>query len=395
MSPFRYGRAAFVAAALSLVASASLHAQTFVDPTATFMYPEHVTLGNLVYVGPFATLRAGAEGEEEFIVVGGESNIQDNVTISARGGEVALGEMAILAHGSTVRGPATIGETGVCPPGQEICPSFVGFNSEVEGAVIEKDAMVLHLARVAPGVVIPSGRKVLSGKNVASQSEVEEKTAVVTEGDRAFMHGVIEVNVAFAEKYHELAVDPGDLTGINYDPGHTEFNHDADLPTLAGEETQDPDFRNRIIGDVRLADDWDALNKVMGQHISLRADEGEPFEIGTIADMNDRVTMHGLEHTHIHLGDHGRYGYRSIVHGGPSSFPLGSEEPDNTTVTGDNVKIGTKSVFFRSRIGADSKIGSRTLLQQVDCPAGTVFKSRQIVVGDGTNCPAPSYRVEW
>lgn len=392
---FRYGRAAFAVAMLSLGVSAPAHAQTFVDPTATFIYPEHVTLGNLVYVGPFATLRAGAEGEEEFIVVGGESNIQDNVTVSARGGEVALGEMVILAHGSTVRGPATIGETGVCPPEEDICPSFVGFNAEVEGAVIEKDAMVGHLARVAPGVVIPSGRKVLPGKNVASQDEVEAKTALVTEGDRAFMHGVIEVNVAFAEQYHELAVDPTNVTGINYNPGHTEFNPDRHLPTLAEEETRDPDFRNRIIGDVRLADDWDALNKAMEQEISLRADEGTPFEIGTIGKMYDNVTMHALEETHLHLGDHGRYGYRSIVHGGPSSFPLGNEEEHNATVTGDNVKIGTKAVFFRSRIGADSKIGSRSLLQQVDCPAGTKIESRRIVIGDGTNCPVPGYRVEW
>jgi hypothetical protein len=117
-----------------------------------------------------------------------------------------------------VRGPAKIGETGVCPTGQEVCPSFVGFNSEVDGAIIEKDAMVLHLARVARCVTIPSGRKVLSGKHVASQAEVDSKTAPVTEGDRAFIVGVIEVNVAFVEQYTALAADAMKLNGINYDP---------------------------------------------------------------------------------------------------------------------------------------------------------------------------------
>ncbi|NOT53548.1 MAG: hypothetical protein HOP18_02985 [Deltaproteobacteria bacterium] len=133
----------------------------------------------------------------------------------------------------------------------------------------------------------------------------------------------------------------------------------------------------------------------MDDHISLRADEGEPFVIGTIAEMNNHVVFHALEHTHIGMGNGGFYGERVIVHGGPTSFPLGAEEPDNATVTGNNVEIKRSAVFFRSRIGANSTIGSRSLVQQVDCPASTIIGRRQVVIGDGTNCPAPSYPVEW
>src|SRR5689334_15704176 len=101
--------------------------------------------------------------------------------------------------------------------------------------------MVLHLARVTPGVIIPSDRKVLPGKNVESQEEIDAKTAKVDEFDEAFMNGVIDVNVAFAEQYPVLAEeDQENVFGINFDPGHTDFNPDRDLPTLAGVPTRDP-----------------------------------------------------------------------------------------------------------------------------------------------------------
>ena len=70
--------------------------------------------------------------------------------------------------------------------------------------MIEKDAMVLHLARVAPHIRIPSGRKVLPGKLIDTQAEVATKTAPLAEADRAFMDGVIHVNVELAKGYTEL-----------------------------------------------------------------------------------------------------------------------------------------------------------------------------------------------
>ena len=320
------------------------------------------------------------------------------MVIRAKRGEVRLGEMTILAHGSTVKGPASLGETGTCPGSSSStthCPSFVGFNSEVDGAIIQKDAMVLHLAKVGRGVTIPSGRKVLSGKYVASQGEVDSKTAAVTEADRAFMDGVIEVNVEFAKEYPVLTADANNRTGINLDPGNTDFNPTSELPSLAGTRSRVTGFRNRIIGDVRLANNIGDLDGAMDNHISLRADEGEPFVIGTIAEMNSHVVFHALEHTHIGMGNSGFYGEHVIVHGGPTAFPLGTVKANNATVTGNNVEIKKSAVFFRSRIGANSTIGSRSLVQQVDCPASTIIGRRQVVIGDGTNCPAPSYAVEW
>lgn len=356
--------AAMVAGGATVAQSES--GPTFVDPTVTMVRSTSVHLGSLVYVGPYATLIAVFP-----IHVGDESNVQDSVLLSARRAPVDLGEQAIMAHGSAAKDGAVIGEGGSCPSGGRHCPSFVGFNSEVDGGVVERDAMVLHLARVGPGVRIPSGRKVLSGKNVVSQSEVAEKSAPITEADRLFMAGVIEVNVSFAKGYSALAGDdPSNVRGINYDPGGTSFNPTRDLPTFAGVPTRDPSSRARIIGDVRLADDDSAARRIVLS--SLRADEGEAFSVGTIDAMSTHVTFHALEHSHLELGDHGRYGAGAIVHGGPAFWAA--------TSSGDSLTLGRSAVLFQSHVGNGVTIGNRSLVQASDLADGTVIPENTVVV---------------
>jgi carbonic anhydrase/acetyltransferase-like protein (isoleucine patch superfamily) len=355
---------------------------TFIDPTVSIVNREHVTLGQLIYIAPFARLFAGSDWEHG-IVIGNETNVQDSVALAAGGGSIHLGAQVIVAHGANVKGPSRLGTEGHCPDGGTVCPCFVGFNAEVDGAVIEKDAMVSSLARVAPGVTIPSGRSVLPGKNVASNAEVAAKTIPVTEADRAFMHGVIEVNVAFARQYTKLAgEDPSNVYGINYDPGNTPFNPTRDLPTLDGKQTRDPGFRNRIIGNVRLADDQKMLNRVLRSNISLRADEGEPFDVGTIAFMDHQTTFHALEHSHLQLGARGHYGAHSLVHGGPN--------PEDPTTTGANFTLGDQAVFFRSRAGGDCRIGVKSLVQQSNLPNGTVIPDHTVIINNEV-----VGRVEW
>jgi len=341
----------------------------FVDPTATVYGPADVHLGDEVFVGPFARLLTG--GASRPINVGDQSNIQDNVVVDAVRGPVTLGQQAILAHGSTIKSGAEMGQQGTCPGGVARCPSFVGFNSEVDGAVVDKDAMVLHLARVGPGVHIPSGRKVQSGRNVTRQEDVMAKTDPVTEGDRRFMQGVIDVNVAFAHGYAQLqAEDPSNVRGINYDPGGTAFNPNRDLPTLAGVPTRDPAARGRIIGDVRLADSLSARKVAIS---SLRADEGEAFTVGSIDSMGVNTTFHALEHSQIQLGGHGTYGTHSLVHGGPAF--------EATTRSGDGLTLGSYAVLFQSHVGNQATIGPRSLVQASDLPDGTVVPDHTVMVG--------------
>jgi carbonic anhydrase/acetyltransferase-like protein (isoleucine patch superfamily) len=348
---------------------------TFVDPTA-LVERSKVDLGECVYVAPFAEVK-------DEVRVGDRSNVQDSVQVL---GSTRLGDEVILAHGASAIGATRIGETGTCPDpdgagpdaAPEHCPSFVGFNSLTDGAKVEKDAMVTHLARVGPGVRIPSGRKVLPGMDVTGQRQVATKTAPVTEADRAFMEGVIHVNTAFAREYTRLEQEhPSNVRGANFDPGNTEFNPDRDLPTLGGVPARDPGFNDgeaRIVGDVVIDNPASELEQLLGYGVSLRADEGEPFEVGRIVEMKNRTTFHALEHTHLDLGAGGRYGDRSLVHGGP--------EPHDPTVTGTRFTLGDSAVFFRSRAGDRVNIGSRSFVQSSSLPAGARVPPRTTVIGD-------------
>jgi carbonic anhydrase/acetyltransferase-like protein (isoleucine patch superfamily) len=368
----------FVLVAGAGAATANGVAQSFVDPTVTVYGAADIHLGEEVFVGPFARLLAA--GASRAISVGNESDIQDSVVVDATRGSVTLGEMAILAHGSTAKSGAEIGEHGTCPGGAAHCPSFVGFNSEVDGAVVDKDAMVLHLARVGPGVHIPSGRKVSSGRNITSQQDVMAKTEPMTEGDRLFMAGVVEVNVALAHGYAQLqAEDASNVRGINYDPGGTTFNPVRNLPALGGVPTRDPSARGRIIGDVRLADRVSASRAALS---SLRADEGEPFVVGGIDFMGSNSTFHALEHTGMTLGANGFYGTHSLVHGGPAF--------DGTTRSGAGLHLGSSSVLFQSQVGTGVTIGDRSLVQASTLPDGAVVPARTVVVGG-----AVAGAVEW
>jgi carbonic anhydrase/acetyltransferase-like protein (isoleucine patch superfamily) len=389
---------AAILAAAGVVAGLSASARgnggaSFVDPTASGF--EEVELGELVYVAPFAVAKTGRR-EERSIRIGDESDVQDSVFLNARRGAIVVGEQVALAHGSAVVGPASIGEEGSCPPDPgtgevpERCPSFLGFNAVVHGAVVEKDAMVGHLARVAPGVRIPSGKKVLPGRFVRTQNQVATKTADVVAADRSFMAAVIEVNTAFAAGYAELKAEArSNVRGINFNP-ETTFN-DRDLPRFAGVPTRDASFRNRIIGDVQLADLKRAARRRMGERISLRADEGDPFQLGGIragdddddddSGMADRFTVHALESTQVALGPKGTYGFHSLVHGGPAPF--------NPTQTGRRFTLGDFAVFFNSRAGNHVKVGAKSLVQQADLPSGSVVPRCTVQVG-ATRTP-----VEW
>ena len=391
-SPFAFQMSS-VLALVSLIVSAhpsgvaSKRQPSFTDPSATVQCGlrrfKSCTIGSGVYIAPFATLKAGpiSSRKTSSISIGDDSNVQDNALLdtTTNNRPIAIGEKVIIAHGASVFGGAQIGVSGSCQSGSTVCPSFVGFNSEVaEDAVIQRDAMVMHLARVGPGVTIPSGRKVISGKNVLSNSEVPAKTEPVDNDDRRFMNSVLEVNTDLAVGYSELLrQDPSNVRGVNYNP-ITHLNPKSILPSFAGTERRDPLSRSRIIGDVRFAD---RVLPSVGVNVSLRADEGTPFVVGTIRGLKDSTTFHALEHTKLSLGDNGSYGYGSVVHGG--SFN------NNTTSTGSNFVLGDNSVFFNATAADNCKVDAMSLVLETNLLAGTVVPSRVVKFRDQT------WDVEW
>jgi len=377
--------------------------RSFVDPTVEVVNAEDISLARKVYVGPFARLLAEASAGIE---IGEESNLQDNVTVQARAprdaqgsaavaalglGEndgVEVAERVILAHGSTVKGPAKIGIGGgdITPDPDADQEVFLSFGSEVDGAILQRNTGVSALGRVGPGVTLHSGFIVLPGKNVTTQAEADDpalgKVRLLTEADVAFNEAVIEVNTAFAREYPRLHdQNPSAVRGISPDPGGTGFNAERNLPVLGGVATEAPDFRNRIIGEVALANTLAELEGLMGNRVAIRADEGEPFTIGTITSMGSDVIFHALEETPIQIGNDVTYGNRVIIHGGGRQ-PLEGGGSDEPTIIEDGVVLRDQAVVFRSLIGSGSTIGVKSAMVNTDVAPGTTIPDRTIYVNN-------------
>ncbi|MGQ0650550.1 MAG: hypothetical protein ACT4P7_23670 [Gemmatimonadaceae bacterium] len=341
---------------------------SFVDPSVRIEARERVMIGCRSFVAPFASL----DGSSGPIAIGDDSNIQDNVLVSGK--LVVLGDRVSIAHGATLVGTVVVGARG----GK---PAFVGFNSYVEDAIIEPDAMVTHLVRVSPGIVIRAGTKVLPGKWIRTQAEADDaklgKVTTVTNADRAFMAGVLHVNTNLAAGYTDLFTSaPAQVRGVGRDPGHLDFNHDADQPRFAGKAEARPDARVRIIGRVEMADSLRALEAKAGRHVSIRADEGEHFRFGVVGRLQDRVTFHALEHTSIDVGANAAFGYHVVVHGGPDD----GSEPHELTRIDDDVTVKDWAVVFRSKLGKGVLIGTRAYVDGSQLAPGTVVPDRAIMI---------------
>jgi carbonic anhydrase/acetyltransferase-like protein (isoleucine patch superfamily) len=355
-------------------------------------------LGEKVYVAPFAQLDA----TNAPISIAADSNAQDQVKITASGTGVEIGERVIMAHMAIVKGAAKIGTQGSTGPftdtvtntqfSNTIPEIFLAFNCEIDGATIERNTVVNFLARVGPGVTLPAGKVVLPGKNVTTNLQASSgslgKVVNLTQADVALMEGIIEVNEAFAKGYTDLArADLTSVQGINYAPA-TSFNSGGQ-PKIDGILTSKPNFRNRIIGNITFQDSLTTLNNKIGSRISLRADEGEPFNVGSIAGMANDVVFHALETTSLTLGNGIGYGPRALVHGGRQVVNGVANGPE--TSIGDAVGLGSNSVIFRASIGNRSAIGQRSAVFNSTVAPRTAIASRTIYADNG-NLILP---VEW
>jgi carbonic anhydrase/acetyltransferase-like protein (isoleucine patch superfamily) len=400
---FSHSKVILLLTFLVLVSASALFSESSTNPARSFSDPTavltHVTLSGThgVYVAPFAILTATKPYR---IAIGDDSDVQDNALVSTTSpantvtgtgvayGLIELGAKTILAHGATVlggqtaKGGTTIGVYGECPGEAHEkagagCPSFVGFNSIVDGATIQKDVFVGHLVYVDRGAVIPSGYKVPNGAWVKAGEE-SNSIVPITCAERVFMDEVVHVNVEFAEGYNELAEHRYNVAGINLNP-KTDFNHNLQFkPNLAEIPTVDPTFPNRIIGAVTMGNTLQQLSGVMGNQVALRADEGYPFTVSPIMRMDNNFTLHALEYTSVTLGASGAYGPHSLVHGGEVKGDR------SITKTGDFFTLGERAVFFRSTMsGANSSVGNYSLIQDsVYTGEGETIGNCQIVVGN-------------
>jgi carbonic anhydrase/acetyltransferase-like protein (isoleucine patch superfamily) len=255
--------------------------------------------------------------------------------------------------------------------------------AQVDGAWLEQNTAVSVFARVGPGVRLRSGMQVLPGKNVTTQAEADDpalgKVAPLTESDVEGTELSIEANTGFAREYARMYRErPSLVRGIAPDPGGTEYSGVRSVPvtraqsgTCTGIPTLYPAFQSRVIGSVCLEDSVRRLERVVGDEVSLRADEGTdtPYVIGRIGRMRDGVVFHDVPEAGITTGDGVVYGEDSTVHSGPG----------RPAVLEDGVVLGRDSVIFGSTIGKGSVIGAGALVGFTELPAGSTVPPKTIM----------------
>ncbi|NJK39612.1 MAG: carbon dioxide-concentrating mechanism protein CcmM [Oscillatoriales cyanobacterium RM2_1_1] len=127
---------------------------------------------------------------------------------------------------------------------------------------------------------------------------------------------------------------------------------------------------SNIIGDVRIG-----ANVLVSPGTSIRADEGAPFSIGEMTNIQDGVVIHGLEEGRVKgddgnsysvwIGKHTSITHMSLIHG--------------PAYVGDSCFIGFRSTVFNSRVGKGCIVMMHALIQDVEIPDGKYVPSGAII----------------
>jgi carbonic anhydrase/acetyltransferase-like protein (isoleucine patch superfamily) len=379
---------------------------TFIDPSALILHGNRIVIGKQSFVGPYATLNAGPGS----IKIGAKSAILDNASVVAgsNGAGVAVGDSTALSFGATVRGPSQVGGFGDAAK-----PTYVGPNALIDGAVVQPGAFVSTLARVGPGVNVPGGVKVLPGVNVTTSAEASNpalgKVVPLSKADTTFVKTLLANHESLAAGYTTLyqgnkatgpsvgttnstvfngdlatvegtSREPGPSNGVKFEPGTIgpKFLHRPGQLV----EANFAQFRARVIGGVVFNDRPANIAHHLGKRNSIRADQGQPITIDSIAQtgravtisspLGGAVTTGGVTTTtgQVVIGREFRADDGAVLLGGP----------DAVTRLGDAVTLGAGSVVEESSIGAGSTIGPRAFVAFSTLPPGSVIPDGWIVV---------------
>ena len=133
---------------------------TFIDPTSQINNGYAVIVGSPDFIAPYASLNAHGG----IIKIGDDSDILDNASIvanplhphTAPAPQVLIGNGVLVLYGAKIIGPSTVGAYG-----SSAAPTEIGPGAVIDQANVEPGAIVSALARVGPGVTVPSGYVVL------------------------------------------------------------------------------------------------------------------------------------------------------------------------------------------------------------------------------------------
>ncbi len=374
---------------------------SFIDPTVSIKNGTSVVVGYQDFIGPYAAL----DGTGGAIKIGNGSDVLDNASIVASGGrrhqasEVLIGDSVVIGFGAKIIGPSTIGSYS--GPTQ---PVSIGANAEIDGATIEPGAIVSALARVGPGVTVPTGYMVVPGANVTTNAEASNpklgKVVTVTAAQIATVVKTLSENESLAAGYTTLyqgnsatGVSPGanpTLTGINngnlaavkganQQPGPSSASFE---PAKSAPEFLSPHqglvasifatFPARITGGVQIdMRAWQAALH-MGRANAIRADQGQPITIASISHTGPHVTINSPLGGKLAIGQSFTAGAGTVILSGPNV---------NAKI-GDNVNIGAGAVVAQTSLGANSTVGQGAYLMGSTFPANTVIAAKAIYINN-------------
>jgi carbonic anhydrase/acetyltransferase-like protein (isoleucine patch superfamily) len=378
---------------------------TFVDPSAHIINGYAVIVGSPSFIGPYSTLNAHGG----IIKIGSGSDILDNATIVANplhphvapAPEVRIGDHVLIGYGAQILGPSTVGAYGSAARSTEVGPGAL-----IDQAIIEPGAIVGALARVGPGVTVPTGYRVLPGKNVTTNAEASDpalgKVVRVTNSDLSDLNKQLAANLSLAQGYNTLyqgqaatgispGVDPS-LSGI--------FNGNLATVEGAGPQPGSPTasttflppgtspkfpspvqglvqanlygFRARVAGGAAFHSRARDVAHHLGRSDSIRADLGQPITIGSISQAGNGVTINSPGGGQLTIGQNLIVGNDATILGDAST----------KAVIGDNVTVGSGAVIVGTSLGSNSVVGDRAYLLNSKFPPGTQIPSGAIYINN-------------
>ncbi|MFP4473211.1 MAG: carbonate dehydratase [Candidatus Omnitrophota bacterium] len=165
-----------------------VHSTSHIDETAVVI--GQVKIGEHVFVGPGAVIRADEKGSE--IVIGDNCNIQDKAILHClEHSRVTVGAGTSLAHACIVHGPCAIGRK-----------CFIGFGTVLFKTEIHDGVIIKHKCCVE-NINIPANSLINSGSCITQDEDLSCLKAAADE-DRSFAQKVADVNCELADGYKAI-----------------------------------------------------------------------------------------------------------------------------------------------------------------------------------------------
>ncbi len=379
-------------------------APTFIDTSARLENPQNIIISWLVYVAPFATVDARGG----IVKIGVGSSILDNTNLIAKPTgstgkpTLLIGNNVVVNSGATIVGSSTIGSYS-----DSAAPTKIGANSFIDNATIEPGAIVGALARVGPGITVPSGMYVLPGVSITTEAQATNPSLgmvrAVSSSEASNLAKFLQANQQLSTGYRNLYLG-NTAAGVSpfFSPTISNVNNGV-LPQVEGASpspitktntaSKDPsflyrkgsnwmpkaliyNFPARVVGAAQFFSQPLNVQNHLGRRNSIRADEGTPLTFLGAPKTGMAVSINAPVQGAMQIGKNVKLGNKVVIQGGPGAAA-------STLYTiGDDVTIQSGSAIDRSNIGAGSIIGARSFIQTSTLAANTVIPPGTMMINN-------------